>query len=68
MYEEGWEAKKFKSIDKKDNFEGKTIGSKRGNTYDFRCLKKTFENVHRQRLLTTNFYALLNEIEITKMR
>ena len=35
----GLGSKKFESIGKKDSFEGKIIGSKRGNTYDFRCSK-----------------------------
>ena len=47
VYEGGWKAKTFKSIGKKDNFEGKAIGSKRGNTYDFRYSKKNFEIVQR---------------------
>ena len=33
--------------DRKDNVEGKATELKRGNTYDFRCSKKTFENIRK---------------------
>ena len=41
VYEDAWKAKKFRTIVPKNNFKGKTTGSRLGNKYDFRCSKKT---------------------------